>query len=441
MIITIPTAGTRGDVQPAIALGLGLKKAGYRVRLVAFEEYRSLVADYGLDFFPLQVNMQSLLEKHGKANFFEPGSTQIFFIPLLIRLFNEMYEQTAIDILAAASGSSTEEPSGAIVGNPATSTIAFAVAEKLGACYIETSGFPGWVTRSFPSIFWPWISSPSDGGGWRGAYNRLTYAPFGWMANIGMTPAVNRCRKKVLGLPPLSPSGSFQKRAAMGAPALAHFSAHILPPPVDWPSFVHVTGYFFLDTPAFTPSPELQRFLEADPPPVYIGFGSMPSRDPAQMARLVTKALRLAGRRGLLLADPGLLGEGLAKEEIDQDILAIGSIPHDWLFPRCAAVVHHGGAGTTAAGLRAGVPSILVPILADQLLWARRIEDLGVGPKSIPRAKLTADRLAEAIIKAVTDRSMRQHAAELGEKIRSEDGVGNAVEIIDNYIKNASHSR
>ena len=441
MIITIPVAGTRGDVQPAIALGLGLEQAGYRVRLMAFEEYRPLVMEHGLDFYPLQVNMQSLLEKHGKASLFEPGSNQIFFIPLLIRLFIEMYEQTTIDILAAASSASTEESSVAIIGNPATSTIAFAVAEKLGAAYIETSGFPGWVTRSFPSIFWPWISSPSDGGGWRGVYNRLTYAPFGWMANIGMAPAVNRCRKKVLGLPPLSPSGSYQKRAAMGAPALAHFSTHVLPPPADWPPFVHVTGYFFIDTPAFTPSPELRRFLEAGPPPVYIGFGSMPSRDPAQMARLVTTALRLAGHRGLLLIDPGLLGEGLAKEEIDQDILAIGSIPHDWLFPRCVAVVHHGGAGTTAAGLRAGVPSILIPILADQLLWARRIEDLGVGPRSIPRSKLNAERLAEAITQAATDLSMRQRATALGEKINTENGVGKAVEIIDKYIKNAFHSK
>ena len=122
-------------------------------------------------------------------------------------------------------------------------------------------------------------------------------------------------------------------------------------------------------------------------------------------------------------------------QEIEQDVLAIGSTPYDWLFPRCAAVVHHGGVGTTASGLRAGLPSILVPIVADQLLWAQRVEELGAGPKPIPRSRLTAERLAEAIRQAVTDPLMRQRAAALGEEIRLEDGVGNAVKIIDQHVK------
>jgi UDP:flavonoid glycosyltransferase YjiC (YdhE family) len=258
------------------------------------------------------------------------------------------------------------------------------------------------------------------------------------MSDIGLAPVINRSRKKVLSLPPLSPSGSYNQRAAAGAPALAHFSAHVLPPPQDWPSFVHVTGYFFTDTPHYEPSLELKRFLEAGPPPIYIGFGSLPNRDPERVTVMVTQALRLAGQRGLLFSSSGLLGQGLAQDNASQDILAIGPTPHDWLFPRCAAVVHHGGAGTTASGIRAGVPSILVPFLGDQLLWARRVADLGVGPEPIPRSKLTAERLAGAITQAVTDPGMRQRAAELGEKIHLEDGVGNAVRIIDKFIKEST---
>jgi len=435
MLITIPTAGTRGDVQPAIALGLGLERVGYQVRLMAFEEYRQVVAEYGLDFYPLRVSLQTLLERHGKADLFDSGAIQILFVPFLIHIFNEMYESMAGDILQAAGGSTVEDRSVAIIGNAATSMLAYAVAEKLGAAYIETSNFPAWATRRFPSILWPGAARPCDGRGLRGALNRLTYEPGGWAANLGVLPVVNRCRREILGLPPASFSGSNGKPAALGVPSLACFSEHVLPRPPDWPEYVHVTGYWFTDTPDYTPPTELARFLEAGPPPVYIGFGSMPSRDPGKMADLVIRALRLAGQRGLLFTSSGGLGKGMTLQEIEQDVLAIGSTPYDWLFPRCAAVVHHGGVGTTASGLRAGLPSILVPIVADQLLWAQRVEELGAGPKPIPRSRLTAERLAEAIRQAVTDPLMRQRAAALGEEIRLEDGVGNAVKIIDQHVK------
>ena len=435
MRITIPTAGTRGDVQPAIALGLGLLKAGYQVRLIAFEEYRELITGYGLDYFPLQVNIQTLLKKYGKVDLYDSGAIQFFFVPTLIRIFNEMYESMALDILQATQGSSMEERSVAVIGNPATSMLSYAVAEKLGAAYLESSGFPGWPTRSFPTIFWPKASSPGNGCGWRGTFNRLTYEPVSWLATLGLLPVVSRCRTKILGLPPLNFFGSYGKPAALGTPALACFSEQVLPRPPDWGAHVHVTGYWFADTPNFEPSDELARFLEAGPPPVYIGFGSMPSKDPKQLSALMIQALRLANQRGLLFTNSDVLGQGMSHQETAQDILAIGSTPHDWLFPRCAAVVHHGGAGTTASGLRAGIPSILVPIMGDQLLWAQRVEELGVGPKPIPRSRLTAERLAEAIRQAVNDPSVCQRSTALGKKIRAEDGVGEAVKIIDQYLE------
>jgi sterol 3beta-glucosyltransferase len=163
---------------------------------------------------------------------------------------------------------------------------------------------------------------------------------------------------------------------------------------------------------------------------VYIGFGSMGSRNLEQSAHLALEALRLSGQRGVLSAGWG----GMASNDLPDSVHMVGSLPHTWLFERMAAVVHHGGAGTTAAGLRAGVPSVIVPHMGDQAFWGRRVADLGAGPAPIPRKKLTAERLAQAIDTAVSHAAMRARADELGQRIRSEDGVGRAVAIIDGYL-------
>jgi UDP:flavonoid glycosyltransferase YjiC (YdhE family) len=156
----------------------------------------------------------------------------------------------------------------------------------------------------------------------------------------------------------------------------------------------------------------------------------MPNRSPEEAAALVIDALRMAGQRGILLTG----WSGLEQSDLPEMVFRIDSAPHDWLFPRMAAVVHHGGAGTTGAGLRAGVPSILIPFFGDQFFWGERVARLGVGPKPIPRPKLSAGRLAEAIRVAVSDGSMRARAAALGETICAEDGIGNAVRIIGNVV-------
>jgi sterol 3beta-glucosyltransferase len=166
--------------------------------------------------------------------------------------------------------------------------------------------------------------------------------------------------------------------------------------------------------------------LQSGSPPVYIGFGSMGSRKPEETADLVLQAVARTGQRAILQAGWG----GLSKADVPNNILMINSVPHSWLFPRMAAVVHHGGAGTTAAGLRAGVPSIVIPFFGDQPFWGQRIADLGVGTAPIPRKQLTVERLAQAIDRAVTDPVMQQRAAELGAKIQAEDGIGNVVSIV-----------
>jgi UDP:flavonoid glycosyltransferase YjiC (YdhE family) len=212
------------------------------------------------------------------------------------------------------------------------------------------------------------------------------------------------------------------------------YSPAIAPKPPDWSEQAHVTGYWFLDHPsAWQPPADLVRFLGSGPPPVYIGFGSMVSRKPEQTTRIALDALKQSRQRGVIATGWG----ALSQSDLPSEVFLIESVPHDWLFPKMAAVVHHGGAGTTGAGLRAGVPSIVVPFGGDQPFWAQRVKALGVGPDPIPRGRLTAARLAHAMRVAVTDEPMRKRAVELGETICAEDGIGNAVRIVSQVIANS----
>jgi UDP:flavonoid glycosyltransferase YjiC (YdhE family) len=220
-------------------------------------------------------------------------------------------------------------------------------------------------------------------------------------------------------------------RTLRSTPMISAYSPSIISHPADWPRSVHVTGTFYLDTGAgWQPPPELVAFLEAGDPPVYIGFGSMAGRDPEGLARLSLEALTQSGQRGLLLTGWG----GLRAEWVPDDVFVLDAAPHSWLFPRMAAAVHHGGAGTTAETLRAGVPTVIVPFILDQFFWGARVKALGVGPDPIPRTKMTADRLAQAIRAAVTDPEMRRRARACGEAVRAQDGVGEAVQIVQRYL-------
>ncbi len=219
-------------------------------------------------------------------------------------------------------------------------------------------------------------------------------------------------------------------RATHALPTLYGFSPLVVPPPSDWRANVHATGYWFLDEPDWQPPDDLVRWLRAGAPPVYIGFGSMPSRDPQQTSSLMTAALQQTGQRGIIASGWG----GNLSTQSDS-IYVVDHAPHDWLFPRVAAVVHHGGAGTTAAGLRAGKPTLVIPHLADQPYWGRRVHELGVGAAPIKRQKLTVEALASGIRQITTDAQMQQTAADLGAKIRAEDGVGTAVKLIEQLMR------
>jgi sterol 3beta-glucosyltransferase len=200
-----------------------------------------------------------------------------------------------------------------------------------------------------------------------------------------------------------------------------------VPRPADWPATVAVTGYWFLDEGAdWQPPRALVDFLEAGPPPVFVGFGSMAGRDPDRLGRAVLAALARAGQRGVVVTGWG----GLRVDDPPPGVFVAEAVPYDWLLPRVAAVVHHGGAGTIAAGLRAGKPTVVCPFVADQPFWGARVHALGAGPAPIPQRRLSAEALAGAIRVAVGDDGMRERAAALGAAIRGEDGVAAAVALL-----------
>jgi sterol 3beta-glucosyltransferase len=194
---------------------------------------------------------------------------------------------------------------------------------------------------------------------------------------------------------------------------------------------VHVTGYWFLDRKTdWQPPAELVRFLEAGTPPVYVGFGSMSGTKAQERAKIVLEALDQTGQRGLLASGWG----GLQAADLPDSVFMLEQVPHDWLFPQVSAVVHHGGAGTTAAGLRAGKPTLIVPFIADQPFWGKVVDEAGLGPQPIPQKKLTATTLSAAIRQMVSEDDMRRRAEAVGEKIRAEDGIGSAVQLISREV-------
>ena len=415
MRIAIIAMGSRGDVQPYIALGQGLKKAGHTIRLVTQKDFEVLVKSHGLEFWLMRGNSQEGIESKEFRELAEKGNL-VVLLRHMIKETQRVILEWMEDGLVACQGMDL-----LIIGSVIT-LLGIALAEKLHLPLLQAHLIPITPTRTFPSVLLS-QTLPNLGG----EFNLISSHLILQMAWLGIRPVFNQARKKGLGLPPASFAEPFHSSRSKGFPMLYGFSPSVVPTPADWGIDDHVTGYWFLDTvDDWTPPPGLLNFLQAGSPPVYIGFGSMGSRDPAETADLVLQALSKTQQRAILLSGWG----GMQKVDLPASVFMVDSIPHAWLFPRVAAVVHHGGAGTTASGLRAGVPSIVIPFLVDQPFWGQRVYDLGVGPAPIPRRKLTIDRLAQAIQEAVTNITMRQRAAELGSKVQAEDGIANAVEII-----------
>ena len=418
MRIACVALGTRGDVQPYVALGKGLRQAGHVLRLVTHQNFEGLVNSHGLEFWPVKGNVQEVMDTKEMRELLAKGN----FIAITSRTAKEAQRAAihwANDALAACQGMDL------IIAGVGGVFIALSIAEKLGLPLLQAYLVPFTPTKDFPSVLLP-VSLPRLGGSLNYASHHLTRQMM-WQ---GFRAADKSARQQVLGLSAASFWGPYRSERFQQYPILYGFSPSVIPKPSDWDEMTHVTGYWFLESESdWTPPPTLVEFLQNGPPPVYIGFGSMSNRSPEETTALVLQALAQTQRRAIMLSGWG----GLQKANLPDTVFMMDSIPHSWLFPRVAAVVHHGGAGTTAAGLRAGVPSIITPFFGDQFFWGQRVAKLGVGPEPIPHKKLTVELLGEAIQKAVTDQTMRHRAVHIGAKIQAEDGIARAVDVITNH--------
>lgn len=417
MRILITASGSRGDVQPYIALAKGLAQAGHTVRFVTHENFRSLAEPHGLELWTTESNVQEIAQSPEIQGQLGKGN----FISLMARMAKAA-EREAVEF--ARTSMAASDGVNLILTGWGGMFIGLAIAEKKNLPFLQAYLVPFTPTRAFSSPITP--SLPS-------VLNPLSHHALRQIMWQGSRPADNAARKQVLGLPPAKFTGPYRSKQMEGMPILYGFSPSVIPAPPDWGKNVTITGYWFLeDGKQWTPPDALEEFLRAGPPPLTIGFGSMTNRNSRETAELVIAAVRKSGQRAVLLSGWG----GMQPAELPDSVFMIESAPHDWLFPRACAVVHHGGAGTTGAGLRAGVPSIIAPFFGDQPYWGRKAAELGVGPDPIPQKKLTAENLAAAIRRAVSDEGMRSSAAALGEKIRAEDGVANAVRVINQLQMN-----
>jgi sterol 3beta-glucosyltransferase len=420
MKVFILTLGTRGDVQPYVALGKGLKDAGHVVTVCTSHSFESFVAGHGLAYGYMNDDIPKLINSdEGRRMIDNTGGLWQW-----LKAARKMAKQAAPmhrRMLHDGWESARKAEPDLIVYHPK----AFGAphfAEDLGVPVVMAVAMPLLVTTAaFPTIGFP---------DWKlgGRYNRTTYSLFRRMMSASFGKSVQQWRAG-RGLP-RQPRGTDMLRTPAGdaIPVLHGYSEHVLPRPPDWPDSAAVTGYWFLaEDPAWQPPERLRTFLDAGDPPVYVGFGSMAGSDPRSLSRTVVEALRRANVRGLLATGWG----GMSAGDLPETVLAIDGAPHEWLFPRTAAVVHHGGAGTTAAALRAGRPAVVCPFIGDQPFWGRRLRALGAGVDPIPQKRLTAERLAAEIREVTADPQYRKSAEALGERIRSEDGVANAVAAIE----------
>ena len=422
MRVFIVTVGSRGDVQPFVALGKGLQAAGHDVTLCASSSFETLVTGSGLAFAHMDDEVVAMMKSDTGRAVVEQATNVFRMLVLGFRLMKRMTPMQRAMQRDAWAAARKADPD-VIIYHPKMHT-APDFAEKLGVPCILALPLPMLVpTSEEPSFGFPrWPL-----GAW---YNRLTYRAVLKISEAFTRRYVKPWRKEH-GLAPL-PRGHDCLHMAQGAPipVMHCYSARVGSYPSDWPDWVTVTGYWFLDrTDDWSPPQDLVDFLGAGPPPVYIGFGSIAGRSPERTTRTVIEALERAGARGILATGWG----GLQADDLPETVFQIEAVPHDWLFPQVSAVVHHGGAGTTAAGLRYGRPTIICPFFADQPYWGRRVHALGVGPEPIPQKKLTAENLAAAIMEASSNADMQRKAAALGQQISAEDGIANALAFIETY--------
>jgi sterol 3beta-glucosyltransferase len=448
--VLIITSGSTGDVAPYTGVAAYLRDAGLEVTLATHEAFRELATRAGVAFEPIPGDLRAVLpQAHG-----QDGTSSGTDPRALLKLMS--LARPHIEALAGGMARVTDRVRpDALLLSTLVAPLGYQLAEAYGIPAAGLFPQPLHPTRAFGSVL--------VGGRSFGAWGNLAFGHLVDAAARTMYTRAVRDLRRSLGLRSRS-LRTLEHAQVAGHPTFHGFSEAVVPRPADWPPQLRVTGYWWPARPAdWQPSNELTAFLAAGPPPVQIGFGSMAPGQGSRLTEIVLDAVRRTGVRAILQAGwSGLATAPPAPEawgfpltqtaalptqpphpqawgipptqtaalptQLDEDVLSVGEVPHEWLFPQVAAVVHHAGAGTTAAALRAGVPAIAVPVLADQPFWARRLHVLGVAPRPVPMSSLTADRLAASIRAVGNDPHYAARAKAVSARIRAEDGVREILE-------------
>ncbi|KAI1821588.1 hypothetical protein F4861DRAFT_532881 [Xylaria intraflava] len=452
--IVIQIVGSRGDVQPFIALGQVLKNTyGHRVRVATHATFQKFVEDNGLEFFCIGGDPAELMAfmvknpglitgldaiKNGEIARRRKGVAEILMgcwrscIETGDGLgpaprFDRGDEDAHIPISVAGDPRRKPFIADAIIANP-PSFAHVHLAEKLGVPLHLMFTMPWSPTRAFPQPLANIQSSNTDSV----TTNYLSYTLVEMMTWQGLGDVINRFRTKILDLQQLSLMLAPAVLTRLRIPYTYCWSPALIPKPNDWGNHIDIAGFYFLNlASSYTPEPDLAAFLAAGPPPVYIGFGSIVVDDPNKLTRDIFDAVAETGVRALVSQGWGGLGADFVG--IPDGVFMLGNVPHDWLFKHVSAVCHHGGAGTTAAGIQAGKPSIIVPFFGDQPFWGAMVARAGAGPQPIPYKKLTATNLAQAIRTALKPETLEK-AKELGRKIRDEKGADVGGQSFHNHL-------
>lgn len=443
--VVIHVVGSRGDVQPFVALGRVLKSTyGHRVRLATHPTFKSFVEENGLEFFSIGGDPSELMAfmvknpgmmpgfdslKNGEVGKRRKGMEEIVLgcwrsciesgdglgAPVS-RLSSENLVTFEAGINMDVNPADQPFIADAIIANP-PSFAHIHIAEKLGVPLHMMFTMPWSPTQQFPHPLANIQSSNADVN----MTNFVSYALVEMMTWQGLGDVINRFRERALGLEPISLIWAPGMLTRLRVPYTYCWSPALIPKPKDWGQNITISGFYFLSlASSYTPDPELAAYLAAGPPPVYIGFGSIVVDNPDAMTKMIFEAVKKAGIRALVSKGwGGLGGDSL---EIPEGIFMLGNVPHDWLFQHVSCVVHHGGAGTTAAGIATGKPTVVVPFFGDQPFWGAMTARAGAGPLPIPYKSLTADKLAAAILDALKPETLKR-AQELGASIKEEKGT------------------
>ncbi|CEJ59350.1 hypothetical protein PMG11_07978 [Penicillium brasilianum] len=416
--IVIQIVGSRGDVQPFIALGNALQSHGHRVRIATHNVFQDFVKESFLEFFPIGGDPAQLMAYMVK----NPG-----LIPQIKTLRDGEIKKKQVMVAEMLAGCwrscieddpVTQEPfvADAIIANP-PSFAHIHCAQALGIPVHLMFTMPWSSTKAFPH---PLANLQNGSMETPGTANWVSYGVVEWLTWQGLGDVINRFRSSI-DLAPVPRTEGPCLAEALEIPMTYCWSPALVPKPSDWPAHIDVCGFFFSDPPEYTPPPQLADFLQAGPAPVYIGFGSIVVEDPQKLIDTVLAAVSRAGVRAIVskgwseLAGPA-----------DTNVHYIGDCPHGWLFQHVSAVIHHGGAGTTACGLLNGRPTTIVPFFGDQPFWGDMVAKAGAGPEPIPHAMLDPENLAEAIQFCLTPEA-EVAAKEIALKMKTETGVETAV--------------